>query len=211
MSVSTPQQDGVFGSEQLATTNDPFNELMFLINSVLGQVNVATLVKVKAVHANTVDVVVLVNQTTGAGQSIPHTTIYGLPFFRLQGGTSSVICDPVINDIGIALFCDRDISSVKNSSLAAPPNSGRRFSFSDGIYIGGWMPLATPTQYIKFLASSILLQTTAVNTPTAYQVNGTQVVTSRQANIPVSTGTLADDTRVCNAILSLLQAHGLMS
>jgi hypothetical protein len=153
--MSTPQQDGVFGFNRPETPNSEFNALSFMIQSMLNQINVATLVKVKAVHSNdtgaagTVDVVPMVNLVDGTGASWSHTTVFGLPFFRLQGGNSGVICDPGVGDIGIALFCDHDISSVKTTRAAATPNTARRFSFSDGIYLGGWGS-AGPTQYLRF-------------------------------------------------------------
>lgn len=43
------------------------------------------------------------------------------------------------------------------------------------------------------------------------QINSTRVLTSRQAAIPDSTGTLIDDTRAINAALAMLRVHGLIS
>ena len=129
MSQAPPQLDAVFGQEHFASENDDYNQLIFVVQSLLSGVNVATLVKVMGVTpgvggaAGTVDVLPLVNQVTGNGLGVQHTTVYGLPFFRLQGGASAVVCDPAVGDLGIALFCDRDTSPIVNapaSALATP-------------------------------------------------------------------------------------------
>jgi phage baseplate assembly protein gpV len=83
-----------------------------------------------------------------------HTTIYGVPFFRVQGGQNAVIVDPVAGDIGFALFADRDLSSVKATGAAANPGSARRFDMADGMYFGGLLN-GTPVQYLQFTSSGI--------------------------------------------------------
>jgi hypothetical protein len=227
MAASIPQQDGVFGQEQLASGNDPFSELLFVINTVLAQVNVATLVQVKAVHSNgrgaavgTVDVQPLVNQTTGSGQAVPHTTIYGLPFFRAQGGSFAFIADPVVGDIGIALFCDRDISSVKAAAAQALPGSARRFSWSDGIYFGGWASKVAPTVAVIVdaagceITGSTKIDGNANLNSGVLQVNGTQVVGAQQPHIAFTPGGTNPDPvsqAAIQSILTLLIAHGLES
>ena len=136
------------------------------VRSILAQVNTATLVKVMAVTVaaddgstlGTVDVLPLVAQVTTAGTATPHNTVYGLPYTRLQGGTNAVILDPVVNDIGIVVFCSRDISSVIANKGAANPGSRRRFSMSDGVYIGG-IPTQAATQVVRFSNTGITLKT----------------------------------------------------
>lgn len=147
---------GVFGQQRLSSGNTPFNELSFLFEQMLGRLNVATLVKVVAVHSSgrtaavgTVDVTPLVHQVDGSGNPWPHATIYGIPFFRIQGGANAVICDPHPGDVGFCVFADRDLSSVKASGgAAANPGSDRRFDLADGLFFGGWNPGTAPARFI---------------------------------------------------------------
>jgi len=213
-------QDGFLPQSRPNTGNDPYNILNFAISQMLSGINVATLVKVVAVNVagllvGTVDVQILVQQVDGAGTPIPSDTIYEVPFFRLQGGANAVIINPTVGDVGFAVFADRDISAVQASGAPNPPGSRRRFDLADALYIGGWCSNITPTQYIQFATGSILLETPAVNTPTKYEVAGIQVVKAQQPNIaPLTvTGAAADPIARAgvNAIMSLLQAHGLMA
>src|SRR5512139_7424 len=107
-----------------------YNALTFLIRQLLSKVNTATLVQVKAVTnsggvaaVGTVDVHPLINQQDASGNAIPHGTLYGLPYSRLQGGTNAVILDPQVGDIGIAIFASRDISAAKATKGENNPGS----------------------------------------------------------------------------------------
>lgn len=147
---------GYSGQQTLADSVGEFNVLRFLISQALGRMATATLVEVKAVNigAQTVDMQILVNQVDGAGNATPHATIYGVPYVRLQGGANAVILDPVVGDIGLAVFASRDISSVKVNKAAANPGSRRVFDYADGLYVGGVLN-GTPTQYVKFTGAGI--------------------------------------------------------
>ena len=154
MAASPPQQEGVFGQEQQASGNSDFNALSFLVKQMLGQISVATLVRVDAVNTTgrvapvgTVDITPLVNQRDGSGALIPHTTINDVPFLRIQGGTNAIICDPKVGDVGFCVFADRDISSVKATLGQAAPGSLRRFDYADALYIGGWLSTTEPEHY----------------------------------------------------------------
>ncbi|MDE2000650.1 MAG: oxidoreductase, partial [Burkholderiales bacterium] len=143
------RQDSHSFSAELSAT-------VFLIQQMLGRVCTATLAQVKAVSNNggvtpvgTVTIQPLVNQVDGSGNTVAHGLIYNVPYFRLQGGANAVILDPEIGDIGIAVFADHDISSVKSTKAAANPGSGRRFDMSDALYLGGFLGGA-PSQYVQF-------------------------------------------------------------
>ena len=134
----------------------PFNRLIFTIQSLINGLATATLVQVKAVTntgddspVGTVDVQPMVNQVDGQGQAKAHGTIYKLPYFRLQGGTNAVILDPKVDDIGIAIFCHTDISTVKSAKKVSNPGSFRRFNWADGLYVGGFLN-AKPENYVQF-------------------------------------------------------------
>jgi len=104
----------------------------------------------------TVNVQPLVNQINGIGDGTPHGIVYGLPYFRLQGGADAIILDPKAGDIGIAVFCSRDISGVKSTKKISNPGSYRKFDWADGLYIGGVLN-GTPSQYVRFASDGIYI------------------------------------------------------
>lgn len=153
--------DGRYGAEDVESKTSEYNALFFLVNQILNGRNSATLVQVKAVTnagelaaVGYVDVQPLVNQLDGRGVAVPHGVVNSLPYFRMQGGTSAIVLDPVVGDIGIAVFADRDISSVKATGKAANPGSMRRADMADGLYMGGFLN-AIPDQFVRFSASGI--------------------------------------------------------
>lgn len=176
------QDNGFFGQRDPTTEGSDWNALRFVVQQALNQIQTMTLVRVVAVSnaggvepVGTVDVQPLVNQITGDRVAVPHGVVYGLPYFRLQGGANAIILDPQVGDIGICGFANRDISSVKASKAEANPGSFRTFDFADGLYVGGVLN-GTPAQYVQFNASGI-----AVTTP------GTVVVNASAATINAST------------------------
>ena len=141
------------GQRFFGDDTSPFNAIDFLVKMLLGRIATAALVKVISVAGETVDVQPLVNQVDSSGVATPHGVIYDLPFVRLQGGTSAILLDPVVGDIGLAVFASRDISSVKAAGGQANPGSARRFDWADGIYVSGLALLnEAPTQFVQFLA-----------------------------------------------------------
>ena len=132
----------------------------FMVRAINSRNVTATLVLVKAVTGGgqavdvpgTVDIQPMVAQLDGKGNAMPHGTIYNVPYVRAQGGTNAVIIDPVVGDIGLAVFASHDISSVKASKKPANPGSRRRFDWADAIYVGGMLN-AAPAQYIRFTST----------------------------------------------------------
>ena len=117
-------------------------------------------VKIIAVHgggvgnAPTVDVQVLVKQSDGVGNTSSHSTIYGIPVSRIQGGASGIISDPVVGDTYHMAVHDRDISSlVKNGGTESNPGSYRRHDLADGT-LGAQILSKAPTQYVNLTASN---------------------------------------------------------
>lgn len=146
--VSNPLQ------QPTSATND-FALLRFFILAMLSRVQTCALVKVMAVHggglaqAGTVDVMPLVGQVDGIGTVVPHTTVYGLPFSRVQGGSNAIICDPQVGDIGVVNFGSRDSSLAERSLQPSPPGSARQFDWADGFYAYSVLN-GEPTQYLQF-------------------------------------------------------------
>lgn len=149
------------GAQTPNSAASQFNALTFLVTQILAGLNVAMPVKV-LVSTNdgglsavgSVDVQPLISQVDGYGKSYLHAPIYGLPYFRMQGGANAIILDPQPGDIGVAIFADRDISAVKANKGAALPGSSRRFDMADGMYLGGILN-GLPSQYFRFSQEGI--------------------------------------------------------
>ncbi len=185
---------GASSFQEANTASSEFNMLNFLIWSVLSRVNTCTMVQVMTVTnsgtdipAGFVDIMPLVNLVDGAGNVVPHGTIFKCPYFRLIGGTNAVILDPVAGDIGLACFADHDISSVIANQAQSNPGSWRRFDMSDGLYLGGFLGKANPTQFLQFSASGINVTSPATVTITAPNIN-------LVGNV-ASTGTLTNNSK----------------
>jgi hypothetical protein len=149
-----PTSGGYAGQQGFQTPGAQQNSVQFLVERILAGRAHASLVQVLAVHGGglapppTVDVQPLVDQIDGQGNRYPHGTVYGLPVLRLGGGKAAIVCDPKVGDIGIAIFCDRDISIVKATKARSGPASRRQNNWCDGVYLGSLLG-STPTQYIE--------------------------------------------------------------
>nr|WP_084023294.1 Gp138 family membrane-puncturing spike protein [Xenorhabdus hominickii] len=151
----------------------------------LGRNHFITLAHVVNVRENVVDVKPMVHAMTANGKPIEKETIYNIPIWRLQRGSSAVIMNPVIGDIGVIAICDRDISVVKATRKPAMPGSLMMHNLSDAIYLGGVLN-SEPTQYVEFADNQI-----NIVSPNKINVNAPQVeVTaniSYTVNAPVIT------------------------
>lgn len=146
-----------FGYGQLSYDDaaSDLNAIIAAARTLIEQIDTHKLVQVVAVHpgngtppaAGTVDVQLLVSQIDGEGFPIPHGVVYGLPYYRMQGGPWAVICDPVKNDFGYVACLDRDSSAVIKNPGIQTPQSSRRYNVADGIYVGGVIN-AAPTAWI---------------------------------------------------------------
>lgn len=145
MTSAKQSGQGYPGQQGLPDNLTDYAVMQFLIEQILGRVRTGVLVQIEAVHVDDdgvapvgfVDAVPIVKQMDGAGQTYPHGTVFNLPYFRVQGGSNALICDPQAGDIGWAGICDRDISSAKANRGPAAPGSRRRFGLADGFYFGG--------------------------------------------------------------------------
>lgn len=97
-----------------------------------------------------VDVLPLVAQVDGAGNVLPMVAYHRLPYSRIQGGKNALVIDPRPGDMGWAVFCQRDITVVKNTrpQTAVQPGSFRHHDPSDGIYLGGMLN-DEPERYVR--------------------------------------------------------------
>jgi len=140
----------VKGQKKPNTAGSSYNSLQFMVQQAIrNQVHTAIPVQVQAVDGLFVDVLPLVSNVDGFGETVEPTTIYHLPVFRYHAGVGAVILDPVVGDKGLAIFCQSDSSTVnEGTNTPQQPGSFRRFSMSDGFYIGGFHN-AAPTVYIE--------------------------------------------------------------
>jgi len=177
MSSSTEDNPGTARPSDAA---GEYSALAYIFRQLQAGVRTATLVQVKAV-TNTggvtavgkVDVTPMVHQVDGNGAIVPHGVVHDLPYFRLQGGTNAVILDPQVGDIGLAVFADRDTSSVVATKAPAAPGSARRNNFADGFYIGGLLN-GTPVQFVQFTADGITVKSPTLVTIDAPKTKTTQ-------------------------------------
>lgn len=141
----------VKGARKLSSANSPVNAISFLVERMMaGSLNTSTLVRVDEVDPDAGMVVVtpLVPQIDGDGNTLAPQAIYGVPYSRVQGGVAALIIDPFPGDIGICLFAQRDISTVKQTKSAGQPGSLRTFDQADALYVG-WVLNKTPTVFLE--------------------------------------------------------------
>lgn len=134
------------GSRTATSGNDPANAQDFIIERFLkSKVNTAILVKVDSVDPGAVGPVgtltctPLVAGMDGDGNAIPAQPIHNVPYLRIQGGVAALILDPMPGDLGLAVTCQRDVSSAKKSKGPANPGSFRFFDQADSLYLGGFL------------------------------------------------------------------------
>lgn len=175
---------------------DSYQSLLFLINSVVNNVNTAELVKVIAVDEakKEIDVIPIVAKPDSEGQRIEPAPIYGIKYIEWQYGTNAIIATPVINDIGLLVVCTKDISSIDSGLVG----SYRRYNLADGIYFGGLCGFnATPTQFIKFDENGI-----EVTSPTALTINTPIATVNAQTSATIIAGETATITAGQTATIS---------
>lgn len=191
---------GFFGFQNPGGSSGDYNAQAFVIQQHMRRMNTSTLVKVVNVTnagelspVGFVDIQPMVDLVDGDNNRIPHGVIYKCPYFRLQGGANAIILDPQAGDIGIALFADRDISSVIANKGQAAPGSARRFDMADGLYIGGCLN-GTPTQYVRFSSAGIELnsptQIKLVSPDVRIEATTVEIVASSSVTVTTPTWTL---------------------
>lgn len=154
----------------------------YIIRQIVGAVHTATLVKVLSVRpvsdrVGFVDVQPLVDDVSTAGVVIAQSPAHNLPYVRYQAGSSAIILDPVVGDIGIAIFAESDITAVKTTLKEGPAATARQHSSGDGLYIGGVLN-AAPTQYVRFNAGAAGIDIVSPSGTISLQTSGNVHVTA---------------------------------
>lgn len=210
----TADNQAYYGQAVPTTYEGEYNEMRFVITQQIAKLETCLPVRVDSVQAagvapvGTVKVTVLVNTLSGDNKPYPGATIENVPYIRLQGGSNAVIIDPKPGDIGLACFCSRDITAVKNARKAAPPGSKRHHNFSDAVYLGGMLN-AAPTQYIHFTDSGIV-----IHSPNAVKVEAPTIeavaTTSAKVQAPsvsIGAGGSALRAMIDERIIAVFNGH----
>lgn len=117
-----------------------------------------------------IDAMPLVMRTDRTGAQIQNSILYDIPVFRLQRGSSAIIMNPVVGDIGMIAICDRDTTLVRANRKESVPGSGRKHSKSDALYLGGFLN-SQPTEYVEFTGSGI-----NIKSPGTVNINGLKIL-----------------------------------
>ena len=144
MANATSGQIGA-GQQDPLDANSEFSVVAFIVRQMMALMETMTPVQVVSVMpgsgsppaAGTVDVQILVSQVDGANNVSKPGIVHGLPYHRVQGGAWAVVCDPAVNDFGFIIAASRDTSNVNKNPGIQVPGSFRKYSYSDGIYVGG--------------------------------------------------------------------------
>lgn len=133
------------------TTLSDYNSFSFSIWQQLAQVNTMELAQIVGVNDdNTFDVKPLLNSLSPNNDAVEPAVIYNVPYLRIQAGANAIKIKPQLGDIGLIGYCQRDISGVLANKSQANPQSNRKFSNSDAVYICSVGNLAMePIRYLE--------------------------------------------------------------
>jgi hypothetical protein len=179
-----------------------------LVLSLIKDIRTAITVEVKAVHPGTgnppsigtVDVQPLVQTVDGSGKLWNLGVTYGVPFCRPQSGGNAIVMDPAVGDIGLAVACDRDISSVLAAAGLAGPGSGRTHDISDLVYVFSLLSAQEVTQYILVNANGI-----SIVSPGTIALQGAQINLTGPIN--ANGATISDAGEITNAAGIVVGTH----
>lgn len=145
-----------YGQNRPTSDTSNFSARWFMVQQLINRISTATLVQVTKISTTsdvapigTMSVMPLVNMIDGANNISKHGSVQNIAYCRMQAGKSAVIMDPQVGDLGLAVFCDRDTSVVRNTKKQAAPGSRRRFDKADGVYVMTVLG-DTPTRYVQF-------------------------------------------------------------
>ena len=181
-----------YGTQDINTRANAFNELSFLIDTKLSRINTIKLCVVTKVNADkTVDVRSLLPQIDGNNEPVMPIEWHSFPILCVQGGNGALIIEYAVGDIVIVGFCDRDIQGIKRSKKITAPSTSAVFPLSSGLVLGAVLT-NHPTVYISVTdkircvgnveVANNLSVTGVTNTnggidSTSYKTNGTEGAT----------------------------------
>jgi len=143
---------GFAGLPELGGTE--LSDAVFIAKQIIMHVRTLTHVKVTAVYPGNynptptfVDVTPVIDQVNSEGTRQQHGTIYRIAVPRIHNGSSAILMDPVVGDVGPMWVSDRDHSQmIANNGGRSAPGSGRIMSLADGLFMGSLFA-QNPTNY----------------------------------------------------------------
>lgn len=138
----TQSNFGTAGFLKHHSLSNEYESTAFPIQRILSQQNNVMPVSVKDCYRKDgrifVDIQVIIKQIDADGHGHSNTTIFEIPYLPLAGGGFSIEIEPQAGDVGLAVFCDRDISSFKETFSESLPPSRRKNHSGDAIYLGAF-------------------------------------------------------------------------
>lgn len=180
MKQTNQRNNAVQGQYDIYVNNSEYDAQLAFVRSVLNsEINTALLVSVRNVipgggAIGKVDLLPMVTQLDAQGNTISPGMIFNVPYFRYHGGNAAVILDPIVGDIGLAVFAKKDSSTVvAGDSEPKQPGSFRTFDMADGFYFGS-MLAAVPQTFIRFNQNQTIdiVANSGVNVTGTITVNG---------------------------------------
>lgn len=190
------EKNTVQGVQNINTASSDYNALSFIIQQAIRQqVYTAIIVKVTAVYENYIDCIPMVTQIDGQGEAVPPTELFHLPYFRYHAGEWAIKLDPVVGDMGFAVFAQKDCSSVKvGTDTPQKPASFRESSMANGFYYGGFLN-KEPSYYMELKQDGSL----TINAPAGINING---------NVTVSGDVVASGISLVNHVHGGVESGG---
>lgn len=129
------------GFNDFTTDNNEFNVWQFMIKSALSKIRTAFLAKVVNVYKekNLVDIFPIIKGVDANGNELEQVPIFRIPYFQYVGGSNKIIITPEVNDYGLCVTSDRDITNFKINRKETKPATLRMFDARDSFYVGGFL------------------------------------------------------------------------
>lgn len=126
----------------MAEKNQLLDTLMMAIAQALADVHTATIARVTAVNATTINCRPVINRAVN-GESIQLPEFIEVPPITLQGGGSYTAYPIAVGDYCILFFTERCFDRWYGGADFQPPAELRMHDYSDGIALVGVNPLAS--------------------------------------------------------------------
>lgn len=149
------------GFFDFTTDNNDYNVWQFLIQGALSKIRTAFLAKVVNVYKDRklLDVIPLIKGVDGDGNELEQAPLFRLPYFQYRGGVNQITVTPAVNDCGLAIASDRDITDFKLFRKETKPATLRMFDARDSLYVGGFLNNSEIKNFIEINDDGIRVKT----------------------------------------------------
>lgn len=163
------------------------NQWDYVIDNKLKQLNTILLCEIEAINSNgTYDVKSLTYLIKHDGVPQEPPIQFNIPKLEIRGGIAGIIVEPVVGDIVVVGYAQRDITAVKKEKKRSNPSSARLFNHNDGIILGV-IGRQAPSIFVKITKDGIDI--TGSDKPINIITNGDTTVKGN--NVKVEANTLA--------------------